>query len=42
MQTTTKESEMLESLYKNVKMGSDSTIKLLDKVSGADFKTALT
>lgn len=42
MQTTTKEAEMLESLYKNVKMGSDSTIKLLDKVSGAEFKTALT
>lgn len=42
MQTTTKEAEMLESLYKNVKMGSDSTIKLLDKVDGSEFKTALT
>ncbi len=42
MQTTTKEAEMLESLYKNVKMGSDSIIKLMDKVSGEDFKTALT
>ncbi len=42
MQTITKEAEMLESLYKNVKMGSDSIIKLMDKVSGADFKAALT
>ncbi len=33
---------MLESLYKNVKMGSDSIIKLMDKVSGADLKAALT
>jgi len=33
---------MLESLYKNVKMGSDSIIKLMDKVSGEDFKAALT
>lgn len=33
---------MLESLYKNVKMGSDSIIKLMDKVSGQDFKAALT
>ncbi len=42
MQTITKETEMLESLYKNVKMGSDSIIKLMDKVSGSDFKAALT
>ncbi len=42
MQTLTKEAEMLESLYKNVKMGSDSIIKLMDKVSGQDFKAALT
>ncbi len=42
MQTITKEAEMLESLYKNVKMGSDSLIKLMDKVSGEDFKAALT
>ena len=33
---------MLESLYKNVKMGSDSIIKLMDKVSGSEFKAALT
>lgn len=33
---------MLESLYKNVKMGSDSIIKLMDKVSGNEFKSALT
>ena len=42
MQTLTKEAEMLESLYKNVKMGSDSIIKLMDKVSGDEFKSALT
>ena len=42
MQTTTKEAEMLENLYKNVKMGSDSIIKLMDKVTGEDFKVALT
>jgi hypothetical protein len=42
MHTITKEAEMLESLYKNVKMGSDSIIKLMDKVSGEDFKAALT
>ena len=42
MQTLTKEAELLENLYKNVKMGSDSIIKLMDKVSGEDFKVALT
>lgn len=42
MQTITKEAEMLESLYKNVKMGSDSIIKLMDKVTGEEFKAALT
>ena len=42
MQTLTKEAEMLENLYKNVKMGSDSIIKLMDKVSGSEFKAALT
>ena len=42
MQTTTKEAELLESLYKNVKMGSDSIIKLMDKVSDQEFKSALT
>ncbi len=42
MQTTTKEAELLENLYKNVKMGSDSIIKLMDKVSGQEFKSALT
>ena len=42
MQTTTKEAEMLENLYKNVKMGSDSIIKLMDKVTCEDFKAALT
>ena len=42
MHTTTKEAEMLEKLYKNVKMGSDSIIKLLDKASDSDFKAELT
>ena len=38
----TKEAEMLDQLYKNVKMGSDSIIKLMDKVSDSKFKTDLT
>jgi hypothetical protein len=38
----TKEAEMLEQLYKNVKMGSDSIVKLLSKVSDGNFKTDLT
>lgn len=42
MQTITKEAEMLEQLYKNVKMGSDSILKLLGKVSDGKFKTDLT
>lgn len=41
-ETMTKEAEMLEQLYKNVKMGSDSIVKLLDKVSDGKFKTDLT
>ena len=40
--TMTKEAELLEQLYKNVKMGSDSIIKLLGKVSDGKFKTDLT
>ena len=40
--TMTKEAEMLEQLYKNIKMGSDSIVKLLDKVSDGKFKTDLT
>jgi len=38
----TKEAHLLEQLYKNVKMGSDSIIKLLDKASDGEFKTDLT
>lgn len=38
----TKEAELLEQVYKNVKMGSDSIIKLLNKVSDGKFKTDLT
>lgn len=40
--TMTKEAEMLEQLYKNVKMGSDSIVKLLPKVSDGKFKSDLT
>ena len=40
--TMTKEAEMLEQLYKNVKMGSDSIVKLLNKVGDGKFKTDLT
>lgn len=42
MQTLTKEAEMLEQLYKNVKMGSDSIVKLLQKVEDGDFKADMT
>ncbi len=42
MHTTTKEAQLLEQLYKNVKMGSDSIIKLMDKASDGEFKTDLT
>ncbi len=38
----TKEAELLEQLYKNVKMGSDSIVKLLGKVSDGKFKTDMT
>ena len=41
-ETMTKEAELLEQLYKNLKMGSDSIVKLLDKVSDGKFKTDLT
>ena len=40
--TVTKEAAMLDQLYKNVKMGSDSIVKLLGKVSDGEFKTDLT
>ncbi len=42
MQTMTREAELLEQIYKNVKMGADSIIKLLPKVSDGKFKTDLT
>jgi len=38
----TKEAELLDQLYKNLKMGSDSIVKLLSKVSDGNFKTDLT
>ena len=37
-----KEVSMLESLYKNMKMGIDSAIKIIEKASGRDIKSALT
>ena len=37
-----KEVSMLENLYKNTKMGSDSAIKILDKADGREFKGAIT
>ena len=33
---------MLENLYKNMRMGSDSAIKIIDKAEGEKFKEALT
>ena len=38
----TKEVSMLENLYKNTKMGSDSAIKILEKAEGREFKAAIT
>ncbi len=39
---TTKEAEMLDKIYKNVKMGSDSMIKLLAKVENEKLKEDMT
>ena len=36
------EVSMLESLYRNTKMGSDSAIKILEKADGREFKAAIT
>jgi len=41
-QTKSRECEMLDKIYKNVKMGSDSMIKLLDKANDGEFKTKMT
>ena len=41
-QTKVREAEMLEQIYKNVKMGADSILKILSKVSDGKFKTDLT
>ena len=41
-QTKIREAELLEQIYKNVKMGADSIVKLLPKVSDGKFKTDLT
>lgn len=38
----TKEAELLEQVYKNVKMGADSIVKLMEKVSDSKFKSDLT
>ena len=37
-----REVSMLEDLYKNMKMGSDSAIKIIEKADDGDFKRALT
>lgn len=41
-QLKTREAEMLEQIYKNVKMGADSILKVMPKVSDGKFKTDLT
>ncbi len=41
-QTKCRECEMLDKLYKNAKMGSDSMIKLIDNASDGEFKTRMT
>ena len=38
----TKEAELLEQVYKNVKMGADSIVKLMGKVTDGEFKGDLT
>lgn len=38
----TRECEMLEDAYKNMKMGSDSILKVLPKASNENFRAALT
>ncbi len=41
-ETVEKEVSMLENLYKNMKMGSDSAIKIIEKAEDGGFKKALT
>ena len=41
-QTKTREAEMLEKIYKNMKMGSDSMINLMPSVKDAEFKRKMT
>lgn len=41
-QTKTREAEMLDKIYKNMKMGSDSMVNLMPKVEDAEFKKLMT
>lgn len=41
-ETMSKEVPMLEDLYKNMKMGADSAIKIIEKAESGEFKAALT
>ena len=40
--TMTSQCEIAAKIYKNMKMGSDSVVKLLDKVPAGDLKTSMT
>lgn len=41
-QTKTREAEMLDKIYKNMKMGSDSMVNLMPKAQDAEFKKLMT
>lgn len=41
-QTKTREAEMLEKIYKNMKMGSDSMVNLMPAAKDEEFKTLMT
>lgn len=41
-QTKTRENEMLDKIFKNAKMGSDSIVKIMPKVSSENLKKDLT
>lgn len=40
--TKTREAEMLEKIYKNMKMGSDSMVNLMGKAEDSEFKKLMT
>lgn len=41
-QTKTREAEMLEKIYKNMKMGSDSMVNLMSAAKDSEFKSLMT